>query len=113
MEWLCFGDSDFVGSVIHFELRLEERHMHGSMAIREDCSVGDWVNRFNAQGLEGLRDAPGGHPKKRLTPLQEGAVKAHVLKGPDPVCSCRRKTSGNISDKMPSQTGPVKPATIS
>ena len=44
----------------------------------------DWVHRFNAQGPEGLRDAPCGHPKKRLTAEQQAAVKAHVLKAPDP-----------------------------
>jgi transposase len=44
----------------------------------------DWVHRFNAKGPDGLRDAPCGHPKKRLTQSQEAAVKAHVLKGPDP-----------------------------
>ncbi len=55
---------------------------HSGMDRQTLC---DWVHRFNAQGQEGLRDAPGGHPIKRLTPLQEGAVKAHVLKGPDPV----------------------------
>ncbi len=44
----------------------------------------DWVHRFNEKGPEGLRDAPCGHPKKRLTPEQQAAVKAHVLKGPDP-----------------------------
>ena len=44
----------------------------------------DWVHHFNAQGPAGLRDAPCGHPKKRLTAEQEAAVKAHVLKGPDP-----------------------------
>jgi transposase len=42
------------------------------------------VHRFNANGPDGLRDAPCGHPKKRLTAPQEAAVKAHVLKGPDP-----------------------------
>ena len=44
----------------------------------------DWVHRFNEKGPAGLRDAPCGHPKKRLTATQEAAVKAHVLKGPDP-----------------------------
>ncbi|SFG55017.1 Homeodomain-like domain-containing protein [Novosphingobium sp. CF614] len=44
----------------------------------------DWVHRFNAKGPAGLRDSPCGHPKKRLTAEQAAAVKAHVLKGPDP-----------------------------
>ena len=39
----------------------------------------DWVHRFNEKGPAGLRDAPCGHPKKRLTATQEAAVKAHVL----------------------------------
>ena len=44
----------------------------------------DWVHRFNEKGPAGLRDAPCGHPRKRLTPAQEAAVKARVLQGPDP-----------------------------
>jgi transposase len=44
----------------------------------------DWVHRFNEKGPDGLRDAPCGHPKERLTESQKAAVKAHVLKGPDP-----------------------------
>jgi transposase len=106
-----------------------ERHMHGSVSLREDYSaidlrklarqerngrvalrltaiaavlegasrkdsagrsgmdrqtLCDWVHRFNAKGPDGLRDAACGRPKRRLTLAQEAAVKAHVLKGPDP-----------------------------
>ena len=38
----------------------------------------DWVHRFNARGPEGLRDAPCGHPKKRLTMAQEADRKSVV-----------------------------------
>ena len=54
---------------------------HSGMDRQTLC---DWVHRFNEKGPDGLRDGPCGHPKKRLTPEQEAAVKAHVLKGPDP-----------------------------
>ena len=40
----------------------------------------DWVQVFNTDGVEGLRDRPHGHPVRRLT----AQVKARVLAGPDP-----------------------------
>ena len=31
----------------------------------------DWVHRYNADGIDGLRDRPKGHAKRALTPEQE------------------------------------------
>ena len=45
----------------------------------------DWVHRFNADGLAGLRNAAQGKPKLRLTAAQDAEIKARVLAGPDPV----------------------------
>jgi transposase len=44
----------------------------------------DWVHRYNAEGLAGLRDRrrPGRRP--RLTPAQEAELAAVVERGPDP-----------------------------
>jgi transposase len=44
----------------------------------------DWVHRYNAEGLPGLRDRrrPGREP--RLTPEQEAALATAVDQGPDP-----------------------------
>src|SRR3954454_20812283 len=47
-------------------------------------SLRDWVRRYNAEGLAGLRDRrrPGRRP--RLTPAQEAELAAVVEQGPDP-----------------------------
>jgi transposase len=44
----------------------------------------DWVHRYNAQGLPGLRDRPRPGRKPRLTPEQEAELAAAVDQGPDP-----------------------------
>ena len=43
----------------------------------------DWVHRFNAEGPEGLYDRPRTGPARRLTPVQEAALKQIVRDGPD------------------------------
>src|SRR3954453_13209768 len=42
----------------------------------------DWVHRYNAEGLAGLRDRR--RPRPRLTPEQEAALEGAVERGPDP-----------------------------
>ena len=44
----------------------------------------DWVIRFNAEGVEGLRDQPRPGRPTRMTEGQQAAFKAIVLRGPDP-----------------------------
>jgi transposase len=45
----------------------------------------DWVRRYNAEGLAGLRDRPGERgPKPRLSPEQAAEVAEWVRRGPDP-----------------------------
>jgi transposase len=44
----------------------------------------DWVTRFNAAGLEGLRDRPKSGRPSWLDDGQLAAFKALVLRGPDP-----------------------------
>ena len=44
----------------------------------------DWVHRYNAEGLAGLRDRPRSGRKPRLTPGQEAELAAVVERGPDP-----------------------------
>ena len=44
----------------------------------------DWVIRFNAAGVAGLRDQPRPGRPPRLTEGQQAAFKAIVLRGPDP-----------------------------
>ena len=44
----------------------------------------DWVIRFNAEGVDGLRDRPKIGRPSRLDDGQLAALKALVLRGPDP-----------------------------
>ena len=44
----------------------------------------DWVHRYNAEGLAGLRDRPRSGRKPRLTPEQEAELATAVEHGPDP-----------------------------
>ena len=44
----------------------------------------DWVHRYNAEGLAGLRDRPRPGPRPRLTAGQEAELAAAVERGPDP-----------------------------
>lgn len=44
----------------------------------------DWVHRYNAEGLAGLRDRPHPGPTPRLTPAQQAELVQIVENGPDP-----------------------------
>lgn len=44
----------------------------------------DWVIRFNTDGVDGLRDQPRPGRPTRMTEGQQAALKAIVLRGPDP-----------------------------
>ena len=44
----------------------------------------DWVHRYNAEGLAGLRDRPHPGPTQRLTPEQHAELARLVEDGPDP-----------------------------
>ncbi len=44
----------------------------------------DWVHRFNAEGVEGLCDRPHLGRPVRLSEGEQAALKAIVLRGPDP-----------------------------
>ncbi len=45
-------------------------------------TLGDWVHRYNAEGVEGLRDRPRPGRPCGLDEGQQAALKALVLKGP-------------------------------
>jgi Transposase, Mutator family/Homeodomain-like domain len=56
-----------------------------------DCqTLCDWVIRFTAEGIEGLRDRPGSGRPPWLDDGQLAAFKALVLRGPDPKRAARR-----------------------
>jgi putative transposase len=44
----------------------------------------DWVHRYNAEGLSGLSNHPGGAQPPRLSPAQMAELAAWVEAGPDP-----------------------------
>src|SRR3954470_9428005 len=44
----------------------------------------DWVDRYNAEGLAGLRARGRPGPRPRLSPEQETELAAAVERGPDP-----------------------------
>jgi transposase len=44
----------------------------------------DWVVRFNAEGVDGLRDRPRSGRRPWMSEGQQAALKAIVLRGPDP-----------------------------
>ena len=50
----------------------------------ERQALRDAVVRYNAEGLAGLHDRPKGRPPRRLTPEEEAALVAAILRGPDP-----------------------------
>ena len=47
-------------------------------------TLGDWVHRYNAEGVAGLRDHHRAGRHCRLDEGQQAALKAIVLRGPDP-----------------------------
>src|SRR5918911_2794226 len=59
----------------------EEAARHAGMARQ---TLRDWVHRYNAEGLAGLRDRPRPGPRPRLTPGQEAELAAVVERAPDP-----------------------------
>src|SRR3954464_8817852 len=45
-------------------------------------TLGDWVHRYNAEGVEGLRDRPRPGRPCALDEVRQAALKALVLRGP-------------------------------
>ena len=54
------------------------------LAGMERQALRDAVLRYNAEGVEGLHDRPRSGRPEGLTPGQQAALKAWVLRGPDP-----------------------------
>jgi transposase len=59
----------------------EEAARHAGM---DRQTLRDWVHRYNAEGLAGLRDRPRSGRRPRLTAAQEAELAAAVEQGPDP-----------------------------
>jgi transposase len=54
------------------------------LAGLERQALHDAIQRFNAEGPDGLHDRPRSGRPEQLTPGQQAALKAHVLRGPKP-----------------------------
>lgn len=60
-----------------------ERSQAARLAGMTGQTLCDWVHRYNACGVEGLRDRPKGHTKRALTPTQEKKLEAIVEQTPE------------------------------
>src|ERR687893_2505435 len=54
------------------------------LAGMERQALHDAIKRFNADGPDGLHDRPRSGRPEQLTPGQQAALKAHILRGPEP-----------------------------
>src|SRR3712207_6097830 len=45
-------------------------------------TLGDWVHRYNEEGMEGLRDRPRSGRPPRLDDGRQASLKAWILRGP-------------------------------
>ena len=61
-----------------------DREAAARAAGMERQTLRDWVIRFNAEGVDGLRDQPRSGRRPRMNEGQQAALKAIVLRGPDP-----------------------------
>ncbi|WP_085938452.1 IS630-like element ISAli3 family transposase [Azospirillum lipoferum] len=80
-----FGDPDVARRLLALALVLEGRSREDAARScgMDRQTLRDWVHRYNAQGVAGLRDrkAPGAKPK--LSAEQEAEVASWVRSGPD------------------------------
>ena len=54
------------------------------LAGMERQALHDAIRRFNAEGPDGLHDRPRSGRPEQLTAGQQAALKAHILRGPEP-----------------------------
>jgi transposase len=54
------------------------------LAGMERQALHDAIQRFNVEGPDGLHDRPRSGRPEQLSPGQQAALKAHVLRGPEP-----------------------------
>ena len=54
------------------------------LAGMERQALHDAIQRFNAEGPDGLHDRPRSGRPEQLSPGQQAALKAHILRGPEP-----------------------------
>jgi transposase len=81
------GDGAQVRRLLAIALVLEHRSRAAAAALNgmDRQTLSDWVHRYNAAGIDGLKSRlpPGAAP--RLSEAQRAELKALVVEGPDPV----------------------------
>jgi len=79
-----FPDADTIGAGLALALVLEgsSREAAARHAGMDRQTLGDWVHRYNVEGLAGLSDRPSPGAKPRLSPEQEAEVARLVREGP-------------------------------
>ena len=76
------------------------------LAGMERQALRDAVVRYNSEGLAGLHDRPKGRPPRRLTPEEEAALVAAILRGPDPEADgCWAWTRADLCRWLETHTG--------
>src|SRR6202453_4366900 len=80
------NDAAQVRRLLALALILEgkSRHAAATQAGMDRQTLRDWVHRYNAEGIEGLKSGHGPGKPPSLTGEQMAELKATVLKGPDP-----------------------------
>ena len=61
------------------------RHEAARQAGMSRQTLCDWINHYNAKGIEGLKDHPKGHARRALTPEQEKKLEVLVEQPPEGV----------------------------
>ena len=64
-------------------------------------TLGDWVHRYNEEGVEGLRDRPRSGRPCALDEGQQAVLKALVLRGPDLKTDIARMGSATARNPAP------------
>jgi len=81
----CSKDSAAARRMLALALVLEgvTRQQAASTCGMDRQTLRDWVHRYNAEGVEGLKDRPRSGRPPRLDESRQAALKALILKGPD------------------------------
>jgi transposase len=75
--------SDRIRAVAHYLGKKPAREIANKLD-RSVAWVFKWLNRYNEDGFEGLKDRPRSGQPKKLTPEEEADFRDRVLQGPQP-----------------------------
>ena len=75
-------------TAVRLALLGQQAHDIAALVLLCERQVRTWVGRYNAEGLDGLRDRQGRGRKGPLTPGQELRLKDRLAAGPTPADGC-------------------------